>query len=293
MGASSGSGSIRETLKLTAFFASRAFAEQLIQEAVAEAARREADRTLVYVPDQYGGWRRGSSKPTRPFGSVVLRAGQAEQLLADVVSFGQSEQWYAERGIPWRRSYLFHGPPGNGKTSFISAIAGELGLNIYVLNLSSRLISDENLSDLISQTPKRCVLLLEDIDAAFVQKTDSALTHSGLLNAVDGVGSIEGRLFFMTTNHRDALTDAFLRPGRVDVQYHFGNATRSQVMRLFLNFFPASSSAQALQFADYFIPESVSESQISMASVQAFLMSHRSSPAAAIEAISHKVLNQE
>jgi chaperone BCS1 len=48
----------------------------------------------------------------------------------------------------------------------------------------------------------RSILLLEDVDAAFVDRTSSSaasgLTFSGLLNAIDGVAAQEGRLLFMT-----------------------------------------------------------------------------------------------
>jgi mitochondrial chaperone BCS1 len=59
-------------------------------------------------------------------------------LIADAKDFLRSEDWYAERGIPFRRGYLLHGVPGSGKTSLIHAIAGELGLDIYVVSLSSK-----------------------------------------------------------------------------------------------------------------------------------------------------------
>ena len=39
------------------------------------------------------------------------------------------------------------------------------------------------------------------------------LTFSGLLNAIDGVTSTEGRILFMTTNHVDRLDPALIRPG--------------------------------------------------------------------------------
>lgn len=78
-------------------------------------------------------------------------------------------QWYADRGIPFRRGYLLHGVPGSGKSSLIHAIAGELMLDIYVVSLSSSWISDSMLTTLMGRVPARCILLLEDLDAAFTR----------------------------------------------------------------------------------------------------------------------------
>lgn len=48
------------------------------------------------------------------------------------------QEWYTAHGIPWRRGYLFYGPPGCGKTTAVAALAGHLKLDICVLTLSSK-----------------------------------------------------------------------------------------------------------------------------------------------------------
>lgn len=93
-------------------------------------------------------------------------------LLDDARDFLRSEKWYADRGIPFRRGYLLHGVPGSGKSSLIHALAGQLQLDIYVVSLSASWISDNTLTTLMGRVPARCVLLLEDLDAAFVRSTN-------------------------------------------------------------------------------------------------------------------------
>jgi chaperone BCS1 len=83
-------------------------------------------------------------------------------------------------GIPYRRGYLLHGPPGSGKSSFIQALAGSLGYNICVLNISERGLTDDRLNYLLAHVPERSFVLLEDIDAAFnkrVQTSDDGYDH--------------------------------------------------------------------------------------------------------------------
>lgn len=88
-------------------------------------------------------------------------------------------QWYADRGIPFRRGYLLHGVPGSGKSSLIHAIAGELMLDIYVVSLSSSWISDSTLTTLMGRVPARCILLLEDLDAAFTRSVSRDKNSNG------------------------------------------------------------------------------------------------------------------
>merc|ERR1711964_51303 len=145
--------------------------------------------------------------PPRKPGSVILANNQYEDLMNDVKEFLNAEEWYRERGIPWRRGYLLYGVPGCGKTSFVTALAGELGLNICMLDLNNTHMDDGKLNTALHMVPANTVILIEDIDAVFkdrlsVQDVNSGQQHvtfSGLLNALDGVGSQEGRVLFMST----------------------------------------------------------------------------------------------
>lgn len=85
--------------------------------------------------------------------------------------FMKSADWYMSKGVPYRRGYLLYGPPGTGKTSFVQAMAAALKLNICYLNLSGNNIDDDGLNRLLNNAPQRSIILLEDIDAIFVERT--------------------------------------------------------------------------------------------------------------------------
>ncbi|KAK3062875.1 hypothetical protein LTS18_003194 [Coniosporium uncinatum] len=65
----------------------------------------------------------------------------------------------------------------------------------------------------------------------------TGISLSGLLNAIDGVASHEGRVLVMTTNHPEKLDKALIRPGRVDMQIEFKNASRQQARDIFLRMY--------------------------------------------------------
>ena len=239
------SGRPWETVTLTTLYSQRHIFEDLFTEAHKLAQQSTEGKTIVYTARSTSWERFGEPRRKRPIESVILDKGVKESISADVKDFLRSSQWYYSRGIPYRRGYLLHGPPGSGKSSFIQALAGELDYNIAILNLSERGLTDDRLNHLLTVIPQRTLVLLEDADAAFVNRRQTEadgyrganVTFSGLLNALDGVGSAEERMLFLTTNHVERLDSALIRPGRIDMTIRLGEATRWQASMLWDRFY--------------------------------------------------------
>lgn len=233
-----------------------------------EAYDRKYTEARVLLVFGAGSWQHMGALPNRTLESVVLPAGESESMLGDMRQFLASQQWYQDRGVPWRRSYLLHGPPGTGKTSLIIALARELGLSVYFLNLSS-CYADNVLQNAFMSVGQRSILVIEDIDAATKEVTVappngprapssaggpdefqySGITLSGLLQALDGITSREGRITVMTTNHPERLEPRLVRAGRVDVWRELGYATRDQAAAMYRRFFPTALLGSAEAFA--------------------------------------------
>ncbi|XP_031551642.1 mitochondrial chaperone BCS1-like [Actinia tenebrosa] len=280
-----------ETVTLTALGRDKKIFNDLLNEAKTMALARTEGKTLMYIP-MGAEWRQfGFPRRKRPLDSVILDEGLSEKILNDVKDFNTNSKWYTDRGIPYRRGYLLYGPPGCGKSSFIQALAGELDYSICVMNLSDRSLSDDRLNHLMSVAPQQSIILLEDIDAAFVKKDDSMdgskrenvymnrVTFSGLLNTLDGVASTEERIVFMTTNHIDRLDPALIRPGRVDLQLEISWASESQITRMFARFYPEKPKSLAIKFADKIIE---SGGKKSIAQLQGHFMMFKNDPEGAV-----------
>lgn len=238
-------------------------AKDFLTEAVTICNSLDATTIRIYLPD-YSSWTLSGRKKKRCPDALVLKDTLLTDLQEDIGQFLTRESWYADRGVPYRRGYLFVGPPGNGKTSTIATLASMFDSPIYCLDLSNSGMSDSMLKDLMSRVPKAAFILLEDVDAMFksrkkkviekksksekeleelfTEEESSKVTFSGLLNALDGISTPEGHIIFMTTNHPEILDPALIRPGRVDKIVEFKNADQEQAKRMFLKFFKQDSS---------------------------------------------------
>ena len=221
---------------------------QIIKDLLEEAQRaymeKDGTKTVIYRGSGLGMdvyWVRCLSRPPRPLSTVVLDEGQKQMLTSDMREYlhPRTRRWYSNRGIPYRRGYLLTGPPGTGKTSLCFALAGLFSLSIYVVSLNAKSLTEDSLATLFRDLPWRCIVLLEDIDAAGLtnkrsnepsseaekdpnqpdQPKEGAVTNgsaatketptvttppagislSAFLNIIDGVASGEGRILVMVS----------------------------------------------------------------------------------------------
>ncbi|XP_058068084.1 AAA-ATPase At3g28510-like [Magnolia sinica] len=174
------------------------------------------------------------------FNSIAIDPHLKEGIKNDLLKFVNQSEFYDRVGRAWKRGYLLYGPPGTGKTSLIAAIANFLEFDVYDLELTS-VMSNIQLRKLLVSTSSKAVIVVEDVDCMLdlsdrrngkkrkssemegvgsgsQDNKHSRVTLSGVLNFMDGLWSPCGgeRLMIFTTNHKENLDPALLRPGRID-----------------------------------------------------------------------------
>jgi chaperone BCS1 len=306
----------KEEISVSCIGRSSQVLKDLLNECRTEYLRLVKNKTSIFK-HRNGDWDKVRAVDIRQPNTVIINEEKKTALLEDIKCFLESQAWYSGQGIPHRKGYLLDGPPGTGKSSLSLLIAGECDLDIYILNLSS--VDDDSLDELFNKLPARCVMLLEDIDAinsthsrqrgtatarqhdttfSAKDKPEGKVSLSTLLNVINGIGSQEGRLLIMTTNHVDRLDPALIRPGRVDVKLELGLTTKDINTQLFLIIFEhdasdgkerAEEDAKFTKLAADFA-NLVLEQEFSPADIQLFLLENRKSPAMAVQNVQEWIL---
>ncbi|MBA0730798.1 hypothetical protein Golax_020309, partial [Gossypium laxum] len=168
------------------------------------------------------------------FETLAMDPKLKNDVMEDLDRFVKRKGFYKKVGKAWKRGYLLYGPPGTGKSSLVAAMANHLKFDVYDLQLVN-IMGDYDLRRLLLSTGNRSILVIEDIDCSIdlpdrrhapdgrkQPEHHVQLTLSGLLNFIDGLWSSCGdeRIIVFTTNHKDRLDPALLRPGRMDMHIH-------------------------------------------------------------------------
>ncbi|KMT10434.1 hypothetical protein BVRB_5g115600 [Beta vulgaris subsp. vulgaris] len=202
-----------------------------------------------YVPHNL--WTSVEFKHPASFETLAMDSLKKREIIADLLKFRDSEEYYSRIGKAWKRGYLLYGPPGTGKSTMIAAMANLLEYDVYDLELNA-VQNNTQLRKLLINTNSRAIIAIEDIDCALNltgkrdtkksstsgssvgtigntttatatssangSKQASTVTLSGLLNFIDGIWSSLGgeRIIVFTTNSVAKLDPALIRAGRMD-----------------------------------------------------------------------------
>jgi chaperone BCS1 len=144
---------------------------------------------------------------------VVLAPTLTQEIRDDFERFLRSRAWFRKQRLSYRRSYLLHGPPGNGKTSVTRIMASHPAISAFTLNFSMPELGDRDVSELFAAAARAspALVIIEDLDRLFgregqIDRRDqeadnrTAITLPHLLNCLDGLYSGEGVIVVATAN---------------------------------------------------------------------------------------------
>lgn len=201
--------------------------QQLLHEldSYGRARQREESHAIFVV--------NGKDIPITPvcWDEVILPSGFAEDIRANATAFLQGQERYAQLGIPYRRGFLFCGPPGCGKTLTLKALAHTMPAK-FVTVLGRANVSDEEIQHAFYVAEKHApaVVLFEDIDK-LIHTAGISLSH--FLNMLDGLQVTKGVLVIATSNEPQLMDPALLhRPSRFDRMWVFPLPSMEQRLAL-------------------------------------------------------------
>ncbi len=179
---------------------------------------------------------------------LILPNGISMDIKTNVEAFFESKDKYKELGIPYRRGFLFIGPPGNGKTLTARILTTYRKISFINVLVKSDLAEEQVGAALnFASAYAPSILLFEDLDKI---RQCRELSLSYLLNRLDGLDVTEGVLVIATSNEPQKLDPALLhRPSRFDRIWTFPLPEYEQRFALLKKLGSARFSQEALEKA--------------------------------------------
>jgi AAA+ superfamily predicted ATPase len=199
-------------------------------------------------------------RPKRTMADLVLPNDQTAQVRELVARYKRRFTVYREWGYSPLPSTgvvaLFSGPSGTGKTLAAEIIAGELGLDLYKVDLSavvSKYIgeTEKNLERIFGAAAAGdLVLFFDEADSLFGKRSEVSDAHDRYANIevaylLQRLESYDG-LVVMATNLQRNIDDAFLR--RISVAIDFEAPDEPQRKQIWRQAFPAGAPVKDLDY---------------------------------------------
>lgn len=206
------------------------------------------------------------NRKLRTFDDVFVPSSVYHQIMDPIKKYVESYDFYESSNIPNHFGVLLYSDPGTGKSSIAQAIANEINALFYVTSGDNIVDIDTIIRRNICIDPivktKYRVLCIEDIDAGLdnmqsmlksrqyefdnddCSDDEKPSLNKGLatiLNALDGAASPKNIVYIMTTNHKDKLDPALIRPGRCDICVEIPTVCPETLKEFIDKYFPGNN----------------------------------------------------
>ena len=154
---------------------------------------------------------------------------------------------FAAKGIRAPKGIILDGPPGNGKTLFAKALAGEANINFIPTkgaDFQSAVMSvgPSKIKAVFKKARrnKPCIIFIDEFDGigerrnytgTGIDKENNRII-TAMLNEMDGFETSDGVLVIGATNSYGSLDSALVRPGRFDKKFNVKNPDKNTIIEL-------------------------------------------------------------
>ena len=181
----------------------------------------------------------------------VVGMDKLKRDMVQVMEIMKKPAEYAKRGIRMPKGILLEGEPGNGKTLFAKALAGEARVNFIPAKATDfesmfMAIGPLKVKLLFKKARRRapCIVFIDEFDgigtvrnySGSAIETENTRIVTALLNEFDGFEPSNGVLVIAATNSIKALDPALIRPGRFDAKLtvpYPDEAARRQLVEMY------------------------------------------------------------
>ena len=182
--------------------------------------------------------------------SDVAGLKEVKEEMMEFVDFLKDPEKFKKLGATMPKGALLTGPPGTGKTFLAKAVSGEAKVPFFYISGSEFVekfvgVGASRVRDLFKEAKKKSpsIIFIDEIDA-IGKKRDSSQgndetenTLNQLLVEMDGFGTYSNVIVMGSTNLKDSLDTALLRPGRFDriIEVNLPNLIeREEIFKIYL-----------------------------------------------------------
>ncbi len=219
---------------------------------------RGVSSIFTYEPTHYLRLIEQNVELNKTFENTIYDVSVKNTIINNIEFFLNNKDCYDHHGKPYKIGFMFHGPPGTGKTSIVKILAKKYDMPIFVLDLAN-ITCNSQLREFVMEIDncieynQKYIVLIEDIDNSSLFKSDkvntSSISMDALLNMIDGVRETPGRVLILTSN--TYIVDkipALFRPGRIDHIIKINYCTNRQVIDIIKYFKPGAFVSKKIKF---------------------------------------------